>query len=70
MKLKTEILKKVAESHGCRRRLMETLGVSAPTMSRYINDNDDNLTKLASLQIISAYFNQPVTELVEETENA
>lgn len=35
-----------------RKRLAEVLGVSEPTIYRYINNNDDTLTKAAALQLI------------------
>lgn len=70
MKLKKSILEMVAGSYKCRKELMETLEVSAPTMSRYISDNDDNLTKIAALKVISKNFNHPIDSLTEETVTA
>lgn len=35
-----------------RERLANVLGVSLPTLYRYISDNDDTLTKAASLEVI------------------
>lgn len=70
MKIRKQILEKVADSYGCRKQLMTALGVSAPTMSRYIQDNDDNLTKAASLKVIGEYFNLPAEEILEEENKA
>lgn len=66
MKIRKDVLEKIAESQGCRQQIREALGVSAPTMSRYIQDNDDNLTKAASLKVIGEYFNMDVNGILEE----
>lgn len=39
-------------SPGIVEKLAEAIDVSEPTIYRYINDNDDNLTKAAALAII------------------
>jgi hypothetical protein len=66
MKIRKQILEKVADSYGCRKQLMAALSVSPPTMSRYLQDNDDNLTKAASLKVIGDYFNLTQEEILEE----
>ncbi len=66
MKIKKSVLKKVAESQGCRNRLMEALNISQPTMSRYVQDNDDNLTKAAALKVIGEYFNLTNEQMLED----
>jgi hypothetical protein len=68
MKVRESVLKKVAESYGCRKLIMQALSISAPTMTRYIQDNDDNLTKAASLKVIADYFNLKQDEVLEECE--
>ena len=64
MKIRMQVLEKVAESQGCRRKLMDALDISAPTMTRYIQDNDDNLTKAAALKVIGEYFNLTNEEIM------
>ncbi len=66
MKLKQSILQKVSEAPVCRRNIMEALDVSPPTMTRYIRENDDNLTKAASLKAIGEYFNLTNEQMLEE----
>lgn len=70
MKIRKDVLEKIADSQGCRQQIREALGVSAPTMSRYIQDNDDNLTKAASLKVIGEYFNLESEDIIEEEPKA
>lgn len=39
-------------SPGIVKKLAEAISTSEPTIYRYINNNDDNLTKAAALEII------------------
>lgn len=68
MKIRKNVLAKVYGSADCKRRLMIALDISAPTMTRYLRDNDDNLTKVAALNVIGEYFNLPINEIIEEQE--
>lgn len=68
MKIRKEVLEKVSDSQGCKKRIKEALGVSDPTMSRYLQDNDENLTKAASLKVIGEYFNLEMEEILDESE--
>jgi predicted DNA-binding transcriptional regulator AlpA len=50
-----------------RRRLMEALGdVAESTIYRYINANDDNLTKAAALKVIREETGLTDAEILEE----
>jgi len=51
--------------------LADALGVSIQTLYRYINDNDDNLTKAAALKFIREETGLVDSEILEnETEGA
>jgi len=66
MRIKQEVLEKVKESPACRKRIREALSVSEPTMTRYLQDNSDNLTKAAAVKSIGAYFNLTPEEILEQ----
>ncbi|MBO9204195.1 MULTISPECIES: hypothetical protein [Niastella] len=51
MQLSQKALKMINKPH-IRRCLMDALGVTEFTIARYIQNNSDNLTKSASLQVI------------------
>jgi transcriptional antiterminator len=51
MKLSQKALKSI-NTPVARRRLMDALGCTEFTISRYIQKNSDNLTKAAAMQII------------------
>lgn len=70
MKIKKNVLAKVHESPAVKKKLMSALNVSAPTISRYIDENDDNLTKAASLKIIGEYFNLTTEQILSEEKAA
>lgn len=65
MKIKKEVLQKVAESPALRKKLMSALSVSPASITRYLADNDDNLTKAAALKVIGEYFNLSNEEILE-----
>jgi transcriptional regulator with XRE-family HTH domain len=52
MKLSKIAILAVRGVRGSGKLLAEAIGVSEVTMSRYLRDNDDNLTKAAALAII------------------
>ncbi len=52
-------------SRDFKERLAEVLCVSTKTLYRYIQDNDDNLTKSAALSLISTELGVPADELLE-----
>lgn len=70
MRIKKLVLDKVADSPTCKKLLMDALDISQPTMSRYIADNDDNLTKMAALKVIGDYFNLSHEEIIESEKAA
>jgi hypothetical protein len=49
-----------------RRRLMDVLGCTEFTISRYIQKNSDNLTKAAAMQVIREVTGLPDSEILEE----
>lgn len=52
MKLKQYIIWAIKGNSGLRHELRVALGVSNPTMTRLLQDNDDDLTKAASLEVL------------------
>ena len=52
-----------------RRRLMEVLGVTEFTISRYIQKNSDNLTKAAAMQIIREVTGLDDQNILEQPKN-
>jgi plasmid maintenance system antidote protein VapI len=55
-------------SPGIIKRLAEAIGVSEPSVYRFINDNDDNLTKAAALKVIREETGLTDQEILEEGE--
>lgn len=54
-----------------KKRLAEDLGVSEPTIFRWLADNDDNLTKAAALKVIreeTGLTNEDILEVETESE--
>lgn len=64
MKLTQKALKAI-NNPTTRRRLMEVLGVTEFTISRYIQKNSDNLTKAAAMQVIRGVTGLPDEEILE-----
>lgn len=48
-------------------KLADALGVSMSTLYRYIAENDDNLTKVAALQVIRGITGLPDQEILAGT---
>jgi hypothetical protein len=65
MKLKKEVLDAI-NTPQTRRLLMDALGVTEFTITRYIQKNSDNLTKAAALQVIRAVTGLLNAEIMEE----
>jgi hypothetical protein len=65
MKLSQKALKAI-NNPPTRRRLMDALGCTEFTISRYIQKNSDNLTKAAAMQIIRNVSGLPDSEILEE----
>lgn len=52
-------------SPGIVKRLAKAIATSEPTIYRYINDNDDNLTKAAALEVIREETGLEDSEILE-----
>ena len=64
MKLSQKAIKAI-NTPTIRRRLMDALGCTEFTISRYIQKNSDNLTKAAAMQIIREVTGLTDTEILE-----
>jgi plasmid maintenance system antidote protein VapI len=67
---KIAILAVRGASPGIIKLLAEAIGVSEPSVYRFINDNDDNLTKAAALKIIESETGLTREQILEEGEPA
>ncbi|OQP55871.1 hypothetical protein A4H97_19960 [Niastella yeongjuensis] len=65
MKLSQKALKAI-NNPVTRRRLMDVLGCTEFTVSRYIQKNSDNLTKAAAMQVIRGVTGLSDNEILEE----
>jgi hypothetical protein len=65
MKLSQKALKAI-NTPVIRKRLMDVLGCTEFTISRYIQKNSDNLTKAAAMQVIREVTGLPDSEILEE----
>lgn len=70
MKIKKNILKKISEHKGLRARLCGEMDKSYFTVNRWINDNDDNLTKASALKIIREELGLTDAQILEEVKVA
>lgn len=68
MKLRDDIIDKVKGNHGLRKLIQAALGVSRTTVWNHLDKNEDNgdLTKLASLKLIAEHYNEQPEELLVE----
>jgi hypothetical protein len=64
MKLTHKVLKAI-NTPVIRRRLMDVLGCTEFTISRYIQKNSDNLTKAAAMQVIREVTGLSDSEILE-----
>jgi transcriptional antiterminator len=64
MKLSQQALKAI-NNPVTRRRLMDVLGCTEFTISRYIQKNSDNLTKAAAMQVIRQVTGLPDNQILE-----
>jgi transcriptional antiterminator len=64
MKLNQKALKAI-NNPVTRRRLMDALGCTEFTISRYIQKNSDNLTKAAAMEVIREITGLPDNEILE-----
>lgn len=63
---KIAILAVRGASPGIIKRLAEAIGVSEPSVYRFINDNDDNLTKAAAIKVIREETGLTDDQILEE----
>lgn len=66
MKIKKLILWAVMGKPGLKKKIKEALGVSDPTMTRILQNNSDDLTKAASMQIIRQELQLTDEEILEK----
>jgi hypothetical protein len=65
MKLSQKALKAI-NNPATRRRLMDVLDCTEFTISRYIQKNSDNLTKVAAMQVIREVTGLPDNEILDD----
>lgn len=70
MRIKKEVLKKIADHPGIRGRLCATLNKSYPTIQRWVEDNDEGLTMAAAVKIIREELGLTDSQILEETSKA
>lgn len=70
MKIKASVLKRISEHKGLRARLCEEMNKSYFTVNRWINENDDNLTKATALKIIRDELGLSDAQILEESKSA
>lgn len=63
--IKTNILKKIRKSKVCKAKLQIALDKAAPTIQRYLDDNDIMLTTASALAVIKEEFNVTESEILE-----
>lgn len=68
MKLTQKAIDKIKDSKSLPKRLANVLGVSRVTMWRYLNSNNDELTKAAAIKIIREETGLSDEEILDESE--
>jgi hypothetical protein len=66
MKIKPDMLEKIKGNLGLRKKIMTTLDVTRTTLWKYLDENDDNLTKASALNVIAEHYNLQPYDLLEE----
>jgi len=64
-KLKEKTLKQIRNSKICKAKLQIALNKSAPTIQRYLDENNIMLTTITALTVISQEINIDVSDLCE-----
>jgi DNA-binding Xre family transcriptional regulator len=67
MKLKAIVIMAIKGNSDLRKNIREALGVSNSTMTRLLQENDDDLTKAAALEIIREELKMEDSEILERT---
>lgn len=70
MKIRKSVLSKIAENKGLRARLCAEMDKSYFTINKWINENDDNLTKAAALRIIREELELTDDQILEQEKTA
>lgn len=65
MKIKKKILEKVNDSTLIKTQLALALGKSVFTVQRYVDDNDDNLTKASALAVLRKELKLTESQILE-----
>lgn len=65
MKLKPIVIMAIKGNPALRLKLREVLKVSNPTMTRLLQDNDDDLTKAASLEVLRKELNYTDEQILD-----
>lgn len=66
MKLTKAAILAIRGGSGIKKKIAKALGVSVPTIYRWLSDNDDNLTKSASLEVIRKETGLPDSEIIDK----
>lgn len=66
MKLKELILMAIRGNSDLRHKIKDALGISNPTMTRLLKENDDDLTKAASLDVIRRELNLTDEQILDK----
>lgn len=66
MKIRKLVLLAIRGSGELKKKLMAALDISQPTLSRFLSDNDENLTKAAALKVIREELDLSDDEILEE----
>ncbi len=64
MILKQSALKQIRKNYNLRRALMEHHNISEFTLLRWLRENDPNLIKLDTLEIINQYLKTDIDEII------
>lgn len=67
--IRKSILDQIRTSKKCKAELQLALDKAAPTIQRYLDDNDIMLTTAAALAVISKYTDTPESDILERSEN-
>jgi len=69
MKLKNNILNEIKKSNPLRRALMDLHDKSEYTILKWLRENSPELIKYSSLQVISAYLEKEIDEMIIKEEH-
>jgi hypothetical protein len=67
MKIRKLVLSAIRGNGELKKRIMDELGISQPSMSRFLKDNSEDLTKAAVIKLIREEYKLTDDEILEET---